>query len=67
MLDVIARCVILLVLPFEMLLLEGCNGQHGRSMCIIVYCVIFVMWMAKLANLWLLFLVAYGVCCANNI
>ncbi len=43
-------CYFAYVLPFGMLLLEGQNRQHGRAMCIIVYCVILVIWMVKLAK-----------------
>jgi len=40
--------------------------KHGRTMCIIVHHVIFLMWMAKLTHLWLLYMFIYNVCCVGS-
>jgi hypothetical protein len=41
--------------------------KHGRTMCEIAHHVIFVMLMVKLTLFWLLSLLAFGVCCMNNL
>jgi hypothetical protein len=41
--------------------------KHGRTMCEIVHHVIFVMLMVKLTPFWLLYLLAFGICCRNNL
>ncbi len=41
--------------------------KHGRIMCVIVRCVIFPMWMAKLIHLWQLFMPNFVVCCVGNL
>jgi hypothetical protein len=40
--------------------------KHGKTMCVIVRHVIFLMWMARLTDLWPLYLLVYGVCCMGN-
>jgi hypothetical protein len=39
--------------------------KHGRIMCVIVHCVTFPMWMAKLTHLWKLFMLNFIVCCVG--
>jgi len=41
--------------------------KHGRTICGIVHHVIFLMQMAKLTHPWLLSMLAFNVCCANNV
>jgi hypothetical protein len=41
--------------------------KHARTMCEIAHHVIFVMLMAKLTPFWLLSLLAFGICCMNNL
>jgi len=40
--------------------------KHGRTMCVILCHVIFLMWMVKLMHPWLLYMLFYGVCCVGN-
>jgi hypothetical protein len=40
--------------------------KHGKTMCLILCHVIFLMWMAKLTHLGPLYMLVYGVCCVGS-